>query len=201
MAKDIWVSSDWHYNHANILTFYDYNGKKVREFDNVNQMNECLIDNHNSVVKPGDIFYNLGDVFMGDKEKFKRDFPKFNGSKRLVVGNHDDIKFLSSGGFFNNVLMWRGFPEYGLILSHVPLNEGSLFRGKDLLKPALNVHGHIHTLDSPPGPYYNVSVERINYTPVHIEDLAVKARKMQEEWLNEKERSDSLLGRLKRYFG
>jgi len=38
--------------------------------------------------------------------------------------------------------------------------------------------GHIHQNPSPPGRYINVCVEAIDYTPVHIETLAAKAKKM-----------------------
>jgi calcineurin-like phosphoesterase family protein len=193
MSRDIWITSDSHYNHANIIKFIDYKGNRTREFDDVDQMNECILERWNSVVKPGDIVYHLGDVFFGDKEKFKKDWPKFNGSKRLIVGNHDDIPFLSSGGFFKKVLMWRMFPEYNLMLSHVPLHISSLYRGADMSAPLYNVHGHIHTMDSPEGPYKCVCVEQTNYTPVNIEDLGVEARKFQEDWRNkyDTERTDS----------
>lgn len=164
------------------MKFKDSNtGLRVRpEFDTVDQMNECMIENWNSVVKQGDIVYHLGDVFIGAKDDFKALWPKLKGSKRLIVGNHDDVKFLSSGGFFNKVSMWRMFPEFGLMFSHVPLHESNLLRlvdkkGKypdDCIK-LLNVHGHIHQNPSPEGPYKNVSVEAINYTPVNIEELRV----------------------------
>jgi calcineurin-like phosphoesterase family protein len=122
MSRDIWIVSDTHLGHENILKFTDSaTGNLMRGhlFDNVDQMDEYMLEKWNSVVKPGDIVYHLGDVFMGDKDRFKRQWPKFNGSKRLIVGNHDDIKFLSSGGFFSKVQMWRMFPEFGLMLSHV----------------------------------------------------------------------------------
>lgn len=183
MTRNIWISSDLHYNHANILKFQEQDGKPVRTFDNVDQMNECLIECHNSVVKPGDIHYNLGDVFFGNIEKFKADWPKFNGQKRLIVGNHDNIKILSQGSFFAKISMWRMFTEYNLMLSHVPLHVSNLLRMNkkdgiwpDDCVPLYNIHGHIHRKVSPQGPYRNVSVEMINYTPVHIEDLAKEAK-------------------------
>ena len=129
--SDIWVTSDSHWNHVNILKFTDSNtGKLVRpEFKDVTDMNETMIRNWNSVVKPGDKVYHLGDVFFGDKEWFKRMWPRLNGSKRLIIGNHDDVKFLSSGGFFQKVMMWRMFPEFNILMSHVPLHESGLMRG------------------------------------------------------------------------
>lgn len=184
--RDIWVISDTHFGHENILKFKDFNtGKLVRgdHFDNLDHMDESMIDNWNSVVKPGDIVYHLGDVTFGDKERFKKTWSKLNGSKRLCVGNHDDVKWLSSGGFFAKVSLWRMWPEFGLIFSHVPMHINSLYRwaSKDELvasyqEPELmtNIHGHIHQNPSPEGPYRCVCVEQINYTPVNIEELRVK---------------------------
>jgi len=183
MSKDIWIISDTHFRHENILMFKDHQGNPVRShlFNDVDEMDEHMIERWNSVVKQGDIVYHLGDVFIGDKEWFKKNWPRLNGSKRLIVGNHDDIPFLSAGGFFKKVQMWRMFPEFGLMFSHVPLHPSSLLRlldraGKypDDCESLLNVHGHIHQNLSPPGPYCNVSVEAIDYTPVNIEELRVK---------------------------
>jgi len=183
MSRDIWVISDTHLMHENILKFKDNNtGNFVRGhlFSNVDEMNEHILDKWNSVVKQGDIVYHLGDVFIGDKEKFKKIWPKFHGRKRLIVGNHDTIDWISSGNFFQKVQMWRMFPEFGLVLSHVPLHESNLLRlvdrkGKypDDCITLKNLHGHIHQNPSPEGPYQNMSVEAINYTPMNIDELRI----------------------------
>ena len=47
---EIFVISDTHFNHSNILDFKDYIGKPCREFDSVEQMNEAMLDNWVSVV-------------------------------------------------------------------------------------------------------------------------------------------------------
>lgn len=176
--SNIWVISDTHLNHANILKFTDSNtGKLVRPgFSDVNHMNETIIDRWNSVVKPGDKVYHLGDVFFGDKDWFQKTWPRLNGAKRLIVGNHDDVKFLSSGGFFQKVMMWRMFPEFNILMSHVPLHESALYRKNLGEGPMMNVHGHIHQNPSPPGPYHCVCVEHYDYTPVNLEDLAAIAK-------------------------
>lgn len=182
--RDIWVISDTHFRHANILKFKDQYGNLVRPgFANVDEMDEHMIERWNSVVKPGDIVYHLGDVVMNSNDDytwFKQNWSRLNGSKRLIVGNHDDIKFLSAGGFFKKVSMWRMFPEFGLLLTHVPVHSASamLYGSKDtglLTTPfqLLNVHGHIHQNPSPAGPYRCVCVEHTDYTPVNIEELRV----------------------------
>lgn len=178
---DIYVISDTHLHHANILNFVDSKtGLRVRpEFDNVDQMDEFMLDTWNSVVKPGDKVYHLGDVFIGDRDKFKRIWPRFNGSKNLIVGNHDDIKFMASGGFFKSIYLERKFRDFKLHLSHIPLHQsqhetGAPGSGNFMV----NVHGHIHQNPSPEGRYINVSVEAVGYRPVPIEELAEKANKI-----------------------
>jgi calcineurin-like phosphoesterase family protein len=73
------------------------------------------------------------------------------------------------------------FQEFGLMLSHVPLHQSNLLRLLDKsgvypddCETLLNLHGHIHQNPSPEGPYKNMSVEAIDYTPVNIEELRVK---------------------------
>jgi calcineurin-like phosphoesterase family protein len=182
MNRDICIISDTHFIHENILRFTGNDGNPIRPgFDSVDHMNEYMIERWNSVVKPEDIVYHLGDVFIGPKDKFLPLFKQLNGSKRLIVGNHDDAKFMAKKELFTKILMWRMFREFGLLFTHVPVHESSLRRGpsgheydpeynKNMM---LNVHGHIHQNESPPGPYRCVCVEQIDYTPVNIEDLRI----------------------------
>ena len=172
MARDIWVVSDTHFNHAPILNFKDYVGKPARSFDNVDQMNECMFDNWNSVVAPGDTIYHLGDVLFGmDKDKWlAENFNKLNGKKILILGNHDNPKFLAP--YFEKIMLWADLSKIGLLLSHTPQHESTLAETHRFgTGPVLNVHGHIHSNPSPEGPYKCVCVEQTNYTPINIEDL------------------------------
>ena len=184
MARDIWVISDTHFQHANILNFKDKDDNPVRGhlFDNVDQMDECMMDNWNSVVKQGDIVYHLGDVFFGNKDTFIAKWQKLNGSKRLVLGNHDDAKFFIKNGLVTKVVVWREFHEHGLLLSHIPLDPSGLLRYRHgapvnshhLQTQLLNVHGHIHQNPSPTEHHKCVCVEHIDYTPVNIEELRIQ---------------------------
>lgn len=171
--KDVWLISDTHFFHNNIIRYCD------RPFDNSDHMDEYLLERWNHVVKPGDKVYHLGDVFIGsnkEEEKFKALWPKFHGKKRLVVGNHDQIKFLSSGGFFEKVMLWRKFDN--LLFTHIPTHIQSLTEPRTDQPRAVNVHGHTHTKGSPVGPYHSVCVELINYTPIHVEDVKMIAKEM-----------------------
>lgn len=171
--RDIWVISDTHFNHENIIRYCG------RPFSCAEEMNEVMMDNWNSVVKPGDKVYHLGDVVMGKKEEFKQFWPHFNGRKRLIVGNHDDIKWLSSGNFFQKVTVWRMFPEYECVLTHVPIN---LHEEADM-RYKYNLHGHIHNdfvthnNGNKDTRYFNCCVEHHNYTPIHLYETMEKVQK------------------------
>ena len=143
---------------------------KTRPFSTVEEMDEALMDNWNSVVKPGDKVYHLGDVTFGNKENYiKNTHKRLNGKKRLIVGNHDDVKFLAP--YFEKVMLWRMFPDWGLLMTHVPVHRSTLGEDRFDGKGMINLHGHIHQNPSPEGPYKCVCVEQINYTPINIEEL------------------------------
>ena len=170
--RNIWLYSDPHLLHKHILTFKNSKGDLMRPFSNVDEMNEFILEKHNSVVKDGDIVYCLGDVFFGDKDEFSKLWNRFNGSKRLIVGNHDDVKFLAKGNFFKKINMWRMFTEFGLLLTHVPVNYLSIpFKDGIQFK---NIHGHTHDKSSPEGNYQSVCLEVIDYTPVNIEEVRIQ---------------------------
>lgn len=167
--SNIWVISDTHFNHANILGFLDSNGKKFRgdRFKDVTEMNETIIENWNKVVRPEDKIYHLGDVYFGAQQDADKILSRLMGKKRLIVGNHDTIygKGNVLHKHFQKLYMWRLFKEFNMLLSHVPIHRDS-FR-----KVEYNVHGHIHQQNSPSKDYINVCVEKTDYKPVHIEDV------------------------------
>ena len=176
MTKNIWVISDTHFNHANILKFEDRVGKAVRgQFNSVEEMNEHMIQRWNEVVKPGDKVYHLGDVVFGnDKvEWMNTHMPRLMGSKRLVFGNHDEPSHFVGKGHFQKTSLWRIFKEFNILLTHVPVHESTVMEGRGgSIRPMLNVHGHIHQNESPTKYHYNACVEMNNYTPINIEELA-----------------------------
>lgn len=166
MTRDYWFISDTHFFHENILKW----GRG--QFSSVEEMNEHIVDKWNSVVKPGDRVYHLGDVWMGPSTHTERAslWNRLNGSKTLIVGNHDDIKYMSKGGFFRKIQMWRTWNDKPLLFTHVPVHE-SCIQERVLEKGGINVHGHTHLRGSPDGPYKSVCCELVNYTPVNLEEL------------------------------
>jgi len=168
MSRDIWVISDTHFNHENIIGYCN------RPFTSSKEMDEQMIENWNSVVKDGDIVYHLGDVYFGVDGRDS--LSKLKGRKRLILGNHDDGKDQFLQKSFGKINVWRMFPEFGLLLTHVPVHESTLERWENPTTKydLINIHGHIHEKVAPSKLHRNVSVEQTNYTPVNIEELRVK---------------------------
>lgn len=158
---DLWFISDTHFGHANFLTFTKEDGHAVRPFSSVGEMDELMVQNWNERVRPGDKVYHLGDVCFGDTAILAR----LHGSKRLVLGNHDDIKNAKLYAAFKKIQLWRLFKEHGFICSHIPLREDQM------RKVAFNVHGHIHEKPSPTPNHICICVEQTNYAPVHLDEI------------------------------
>ena len=166
MAAEIWFSSDLHLYHSNILKFTGSDGKRIRpEFSSIEEMNEYILQEHNKLVKPQDHWYNLGDVTFRYDRPFAELMSRFNGIKRLVIGNHDKLKNQALLKWFDKVMLWRGFKEHNFTCSHIPLMLKSLRDGD------FCVHGHTHVHDIDDPHYINVCVEKWKYKPVHIDEI------------------------------
>lgn len=158
---NIWVLSDTHFGHANILNFKRGDGSPVRDFKSVEEMDFHMVSRWNAVVRPQDHVYHLGDVAM--RREHIPLIAMCNGHKRLVRGNHDIYRTKDYLPYFDEIYGIRVLDN--IIFTHIPIHPESLGRF------TANVHGHIHANTSPAGAYYNVSVEAIDYTPVALEDL------------------------------
>lgn len=173
---DTWFCSDHHFGHKNILEYE----KEARPFSSVEEMNETIIERHNSVIKPQDIVYFLGDFAFGKKHIELAG--RMHGKKRLVMGNHDTYPASDYLKYFEKlygVVFWER-----CILSHVPVHPNGINS-----RWILNVHGHLHSkkvkisniessalhmvcdgfidIDEYDQNYYNVSLEQNNLTPIH----------------------------------
>jgi len=164
---NIFFTSDWHLGHANILDFKQSDGSSVRDFSDVDEMHEYMIAQHNSVVKPNDKVYVLGDVCFTNK--WLHIVARFNGDKVLIKGNHDTLKLSQYESYFRDV---RGSHQFkGVLMTHIPVHPESLARW------GFNIHGHLHTNrvllanGSVDKRYLNVSVESLkNYIPISLEE-------------------------------
>lgn len=159
---ELFLISDTHFGHENILTFERRDGTPLRPFASLTEMHVRMVENWNRVVGPKDIVYHLGDVAFS-KEGLVL-LGMLNGRKRLVRGNHDGFKIRLYLQYFHEVYGVRQIDRYWF--THVPMHDESVHQRNCLG----NIHGHLHEKDDLSPKHLNVSVERIEYTPIAFED-------------------------------
>lgn len=162
--------------------------------ERVQAMDEAMIDNWNRVVGPKDKVEVLGDVIIGRSNRHT--LARLNGRLRLRMGNHDI--FIKNNNadyaeYFEEITAYKVFND--MICSHIPLHPESV---KERWKA--NVHGHLHTgrvmtIATVSDPDYHggrtievidpiylcVSMEHIDYTPIHIDEVYRRIAEQQEE--------------------
>lgn len=165
MSK-VFLISDTHWGHVNTITkFKREDGSPLRDFVDVNDMNQRMLDNWNSVVGDNDIVWHLGDVTMRPKNLESQKLCK--GRKFLIRGNHDyGLPTKAYYEVFEKIYSMKELDGY--LLTHIPIHPNSVGRWKG------NIHGHMHSYSLNDPRYLCVSVERINYTPILFE----KAKEM-----------------------
>lgn len=181
--SNLFFVSDTHFNHANILTFTNFDGSKVRPFTSLVEMNETLVSNWNKKVGKNDTVWHLGDVFFGKESEGLAFVRRLNGRINLILGNHDHVTpaFLAA---FNEIHSWQKWKKHSMFLSHFPLH-GQTMDEMFTDGHVVNVHGHIHGAKSPLAKmgmkknhsWINISVENTNYEPLSFEELNEKIKK------------------------
>lgn len=174
--SNVYITSDPHFSHANILKFEKNDGTKMREFASVEEMDEFIIACFNDRVRPSDKCYILGDFAM--HKRFIPKLGRLNGHLRGVLGNHDEADLRLYMPFFEKIFSSRRLDN--LLLTHIPVHPLSLKPGQ------INVHGHVHN-NVPQGHFglshYNVSVEMTDYYPLTIEEIKQRHAKMRDDYM------------------
>jgi len=179
-SKHLFFTSDTHFNHKNIIKYTD------RPFSSIEEHNQTLIDNWNSVVGPDDTVFHLGDFAFGTFNQWKMIREQLNGYIVLILGNHDfaqcdNISRLNDLFDFVSQQMLIRVGKKRIILSHYPMLCYSGYNSEK--HPTWQLFGHVHLRKS--GVYegdmcrlemcyrtqYEVGVDLNNFTPVSFESV------------------------------
>ncbi len=191
--KQIFFTSDWHIGHANSIRFDN------RPFRDLEHMHQSLVSNFNKQVPENGLTYFLGDVFTHSAEITKDVISQLNGTKILIVGNHDKgYEACYNVGFdavMNSATIF--IQHQRVTLSHCPLRgvfredttgmggfvAGENWHGEERNKRfslpdegQFHLHGHIHSPNGGKsekilGRQFDVGVPANNYRPVHISNI------------------------------
>ena len=167
--KNKWFISDHHLGHGNAINWLDDEGIQLRPFSSGEEMDEYIVDKHNSVVKPGDSVYCLGDFAIPRQSIHMAQY--LNGSLRLIRGNHDIYATKDYLKYFKQIYGVKVFSEHRMVCTHIPVHTYNLERWN------INVHGHLHSnliTGLYAEKYVNVCVEQLDYTPIHIDEILAR---------------------------
>ena len=150
---DVWVTSDTHYNHANICrgttSWRKPDGSvpinETRDFKNLDLMNDTIVNNINSIVKEDDILIHLGDWSFGGFESIQKFRDRVICKNiHLIFGNHDHHiennrdevqELFTSVSHYNTLKIGKIEIQW----MHYPIDSWN-----NLRKGAMHLHGHCH---------------------------------------------------------
>lgn len=151
----IWLTSDLHFSHLNILKFQKERcetmgiTEDMTDTEKLHKHNEWIVNMWNMTVKKEDHVYILGDVSFGSTEETRKILERLRGHKHLIVGNHDkSCKGLEN--YFESVSQIKEFPikkhmydfleeNIYLVLCHFPMVAWNR-----RLHGAFHLCGHLH---------------------------------------------------------
>ena len=138
MSK-IWITSDLHFGHANILKF----NPETRKYRDVEHMNVSMIQEWNLSVSEEDLVYILGDVAFCNANRATAIMRQLRGRKILIVGNHDSklVQHRQFAECFEEIHQYHTINHAGqrICMFHYPIHEwDQCHRG------AVQFHGHVH---------------------------------------------------------
>jgi len=173
----IYFTADQHFGHANVIKHCN------RPFSSVEEMDVALIRNWNSVVKPDDEIFILGDFTMRYAADANKYLSQLNGRKYFIKGNHD--KFLKGESFKPFEYHFEWVKDYHVhfinkrrfVLFHFPIAEWDQY-----FRDSIHLYGHVHNsevsnerlkfLDNDFA--FNVGVDVNNYFPVSFDEILNK---------------------------
>lgn len=167
--SNIWFSSDLHFNHNKEFIY------KERGFSSMEEMNESIIARFNSLVKPDDELYLLGDLAMGDIDLAKDYIKALNGHLHIILGNHDSARRIEFYKELTNDITYANMlkkKKRFFYLSHYPTETANL--ESDPHAAVINLFGHTHQKTNfyEDKPYiYHVGVDSHNCYPVALEQI------------------------------
>ena len=157
-----WFTSDTHFGHRGVLVM------EKRPWDDIAKHDDDLIYAWNTTVRPGDDVFHLGDLALNSSaERCQEVFARLNGSKRLIVGNHDKTRHVQLG--------WADPPEklrtihvdgVRLVLSHYAMRTwDGVWRG------TRHLYGQSHNQLPGTSLSLDVGVDAWRYRPVGLAEI------------------------------
>lgn len=169
MSK-VWITSDCHFHHPNLVRGISTWDKGWRDFDKQEEHDETIIKNINDMVMEDDLLIQLGDFAFGDKAKNVPYFRSRLNVKRILsgLGNHDKRSVIEDVFGKENTfdyLEYKHGKNY-VILCHYPIHS---WNG---MKYTYHCSGHLHSNPARiHGRSMDVGLDGNNLKPYLLDDV------------------------------
>ena len=173
--NNIYLTSDLHFCHNREFLY------GPRGFTCVEDMNEAIISNWNSIIKKDDDVYLLGDLMLSDTEKGLECLSRLKGNIHIIRGNHDTdtrlIRYIFGNENIKDIqeIKRLSYNNYNFYLSHYPTLCSNYDCDKPLNSRLINLCGHTHTQnwakDMDKGLIYHCELDAHNNTPVLLDKI------------------------------
>lgn len=155
-SNNVWITSDTHYSHTNIVKgvtkWRNADGEipedSVRNFPDIETMNDLMVENINRNVNENDWLLHLGDWSFGGIERITEFRERINCKNIvLILGNHDHHiqrekqlqKLFTHVAHYEEMKVTRSNNSNKFILCHYPIiSWNGMHDGSYML------HGHQH---------------------------------------------------------
>lgn len=190
----IYFTSDTHFCHNKDFCY------EPRGFKTIEEMNEKIFNNWNSIVTDEDDIYHLGDIMLNDDTQGMMYLENLKGKIHIIRGNHDTDTRVEKYKQLNNIveITYATIIKYGkahLYLCHYPTLTANYDDDKPWHKNLVNLFGHTHQQENfyNNNPYmYHVGVDSHNCKPIEIEEILEEIRQKKIELNNERMKKTEL---------
>lgn len=160
----LFITSDEHYSHRNIIKLCN------RPYESIIEMNEDIINRHNSEVDENSITIHLGDfMWKGGKSDFENLVKRLNGYHIFIKGNHDHAYpspcKKEKYEILENQIFEFMYGKHRIVACHYPLYEWN-----GMYKGSFHFYGHTHkTIPRPEtGIRIHAGVDSNEYYPFSV---------------------------------
>lgn len=183
---EIFLTSDLHMMHSKEFLW------RPRGFNSTEEMCEAIVERWNSIVKPEDTVWNLGDIALSDVDAAIPYLQVLNGNQIWILGNHDTLNKIEKVITACPHIQLLGTPrdsyatviksgKWSFYLSHYPTLTGN----REEWRRVANLCGHSHTKDKWQDwdkMCYHVEMDAHNCYPVNIEQIKedIRTKRMEE---------------------
>jgi calcineurin-like phosphoesterase family protein len=134
--ENTFFTSDTHLKHKSILRY-----QPNRVYSDVNEMNEAIINNWNSLVPVDGVVIHHGDFAFASKSKIREYRNRLNGRIILILGNHDYYSEVVDAFGRENIFDSKIYRVGNRLIHscHFPMASW-----KDAEDGSWQLHGHYH---------------------------------------------------------